>query len=435
MEKKEILANMYALRAGLSVVAANSDKVDKKLKRAKDKAKQDEKTARKALKDAQSDLQKEQAAVDEAKKELEERKQAGKSQIKAAGENINGLANHFLSATLKSVFLLIGVAACVYLAMVWPLMRGYLGEPPSSQFLVTLYGWALGKVWSQDVSLAGSFLVVVIEWVMFFVMILAVAGAGFLLYLIVASYCGFSLRRGKSTKGMKSASKIKKEIADLEEDITYINMLISACESGIDKTVAEGKANIAKVCADVAPTCESTLALYSALKNTFGTFIDERDWDNLDLLTYYIETGRADTVKESLQLLDRQKQTDQIVAAVNEAAGAICRTVSTGLAALQNDMRKCFNILSDQITTVGRMVDAVAGGIDAMGSRISSVESVVASQSAQIADMVSAESLNHALLARANDTSAELVGYYKTCAANSKYATDVIRQAQIGGRL
>ena len=48
MEKNEILANMYALRAGLSVVAVNSDKINNKLVKAKNKAENDEQAARDA---------------------------------------------------------------------------------------------------------------------------------------------------------------------------------------------------------------------------------------------------------------------------------------------------------------------------------------------------------------------------------------------------
>lgn len=33
--------------------------------------------------------------------------------------------------------------------------------------------------------------------------------------------------------------------------------------------------------------------------------IDFRDWENIDLIIYYFETGRADDMKEALQLVDR----------------------------------------------------------------------------------------------------------------------------------
>ena len=33
------------------------------------------------------------------------------------------------------------------------------------------------------------------------------------------------------------------------------------------------------------------------------------DWSNLDLIIYYLETNRADTIKEALQLLDEEIRT------------------------------------------------------------------------------------------------------------------------------
>ena len=184
---------------------------------------------------------------------------------------------------------------------------------------------------------------------------------------------------------------------------------------------------MANACASLQPLAANTAAFYKALRATFSTFLDERDWDNLDLLTYYIETGRADTVKESLQLLDRQKQTDQIVRAVNEAAGAVCRTVNNGLRVLQNDMRRCFNVLSEQIESVGSAVSSING-------RISSVESTIASQNAQLSSLASEVNLSKALNSQRNESSSQLITYAKECASDTKYIADQIRWAQIGGR-
>lgn len=44
-----------------------------------------------------------------------------------------------------------------------------------------------------------------------------------------------------------------------------------------------------------------------ALDNSYGDILDSRDWDKLDKIIYLLETHRADTVKEALQLIDRER--------------------------------------------------------------------------------------------------------------------------------
>jgi hypothetical protein len=67
---------------------------------------------------------------------------------------------------------------------------------------------------------------------------------------------------------------------------------------------------------------------YLALKKSFEKILDERDWQYVDVLIYYFQTGRATTVKESLQLLDRQLQTNQIVDAVQQTSVAITESIN-----------------------------------------------------------------------------------------------------------
>lgn len=43
------------------------------------------------------------------------------------------------------------------------------------------------------------------------------------------------------------------------------------------------------------------------LENAYGDILDSRDWDKLDKIIYLLETHRADTVKEALQLIDRER--------------------------------------------------------------------------------------------------------------------------------
>lgn len=77
--------------------------------------------------------------------------------------------------------------------------------------------------------------------------------------------------------------------------------------------------------------------------------IDFRDWGNVDLLIYYYETGRADDMKEALQLVDRQRQTDQITSALAMASAEISRSIHQSMTRLGSALAQSFSVLSSQL--------------------------------------------------------------------------------------
>lgn len=425
MDKQTILANMYALRAGLSVVAVNSDKIDKQLGKAKTKAKDDEKAAREAKKRAVKSVSDQRGEIKRLNDELDKRKQLKKKAVSDGAKNAGWQVVNILMSLVFFALGLACLASLAYFVTFWIMTAGAFGDPPTNGFILKLYSWTFKYIAGKDPE---SWFM----WTMIGSTAASVGAAVLGIWLLRHAFVGggYSSKdsSSESSEKLPKPKKIKKKIADLSDSAGALEACLPAYDADIDRAIKDGKELVAKTCVSLEPLSTSTMALYKALQATFTPFLDERDWDNLDLLTYYIETGRADSVKESLQLLDRQKQTEQIVAAVKEAAGAICRTVNKGLNRLQNDMRKCFTVLSDQISEVGNMVYSV-------GSRVSSVESAVASQSAQLSEMASVASLNSALAARANDNSAELISCARTCANNSNYIADQVRQAQIGGRI
>lgn len=88
---------------------------------------------------------------------------------------------------------------------------------------------------------------------------------------------------------------------------------------------------------------EMTSAL-KVLENKYS-FISYRDWENIDGIIYFLETGRADTIKESLNLLDLRKYKDEIVGAID----SITRTMIQGIQAIRQDLNVYFNTLFDQL--------------------------------------------------------------------------------------
>ncbi|MCH5351749.1 MAG: hypothetical protein J1F39_07270, partial [Clostridiales bacterium] len=400
MNKNEILANMYALRAGLSAVAVSGDKINKKITAAKKQAADSEKKARTEKQNALDSISRIKASKKIAEDGLARSKDGVKNAKKA---NAKAAGNSVKYAVINILKFVLGLALAVfflYVLLLWiaSIIR-WTGNTPG-EFLTSLYSWSFTD--SGDTS---SF-----EWIIF-VMIavsaLGIAAAVFGVRIIIAVVKDGIFIRPYFIKRGKSAQSEKKFIDLIDKanrDIEQVSASLPDCDKKINKAIADGKALVEKTRKELAPQAAATVELYKALQVTFSDMLDERDWENLDLITYYLETGRADTVKEALQLLDRQKQTNQIVAAVKEAAGVICQTVKTGLTQLKSYMDVRFNDLSSKIASVSSQVGSI-------GSRISTVEGAIASQNSQIAQIASTTNLNNALLERQNDTSAQLVAY------------------------
>ena len=147
-------------------------------------------------------------------------------------------------------------------------------------------------------------------------------------------------------------------------------------------------------------------SLYQALTNTYNSFLDERDWQNLDLLIFYFETRRADDMKEALQLVDKQVQNNAIVQAIGNATNQICNTIRSGFQQLQTTLVQGFTVLNEQLTAIYEMQNAH-----------------FEIQNAQLARIGSAVNLNNALQAKANVDSMRLmqdVSYMRNLAHNAE---------------
>ncbi|MDE6605215.1 MAG: hypothetical protein K2K85_04245 [Clostridia bacterium] len=136
------------------------------------------------------------------------------------------------------------------------------------------------------------------------------------------------------------------------------------------------------------PQCEkinnSSAAVYESLQKTFNKLLDERDWQYLDLIIFYIETGRAESIKEALQLLEREIQTKRIIGAIQEATECICSTIESAAARISAQL----GVISNQL------------------SQIASQQQV---QIAQNAEIISQAKLQNALIAKSNVTSEQLM--------------------------
>lgn len=115
--------------------------------------------------------------------------------------------------------------------------------------------------------------------------------------------------------------------------------------------------------------------------NQFATtVIDERDWGNLDIIIYELETGRADTIKEALQQTDLYIRHGEIVGLIKAATEAICSTIRNSIDDFSRSFKTEISLLRADISEMN----------DSVGSLLNEQE------------------LSNALLKKANVSSQEL---------------------------
>ena len=143
-----------------------------------------------------------------------------------------------------------------------------------------------------------------------------------------------------------------------------------------------------------AQALEITFPVYNALKKLTASLITERDWGNLDLVIYYFETGRAETIKEALQLVDRQKQTDAIIYAIEQVGNKISNMISTATVALMKTIKYACDEIVDNIRAVNANLSELTHKVNVISDKTDMLASTAM--------------LQNALLSQANRNSAEL---------------------------
>ena len=127
--------------------------------------------------------------------------------------------------------------------------------------------------------------------------------------------------------------------------------------------------------------------MYSLAKRNTENFIDERDWENLDIIIYELETGRADTMKEALQQADYYNRHNEMIEAIETAGRAISASISQNI----NDLKH----------SIGLQVKTLRADINELNESQRAIEG-------KLGDMLDAQELSNALLEKANESSKDL---------------------------
>ena len=127
--------------------------------------------------------------------------------------------------------------------------------------------------------------------------------------------------------------------------------------------------------------------LLNFLRNDMKMVLDERDWKNLDLIIYELETGRADSIKEALQQADLMIRHNEMSQMMQTATEAICKSIQSGMTDIRRGMTNILRSINMQIEAQERSAREISNKFD---------------------DMLDAQKLSNALQEKANISSVQL---------------------------
>lgn len=198
---------------------------------------------------------------------------------------------------------------------------------------------------------------------------------------------------------IKAISRKEREIIDREVHINKCK-LNKAIEDINSTITSVQNLNAYKNRAQIKATAiiESSNNIYLTVKESFEGFLDERDWENLDIIIYELETGRADTMKEALQQADLYIRHDEIMGVMEVATDAICSTIKESIGELSrsigrslSNLRSEMSGLRSEIYEMNQTNRELANGL-----------------TTKFDDLISAQELSNALLKKANVSSEDL---------------------------
>ncbi len=185
-------------------------------------------------------------------------------------------------------------------------------------------------------------------------------------------------------KSKSDKAAYKREVEEAKGLLTTAQWLVDNLPQNKERVRAILKEKDNKI----APIKESCNEFYMALAKRFNPLLDERDWAHLDLVIFELETRRADTVKEALQLVDRELQTERIQQTIVQATEQICYEIRRGFARLE--------------ATIVRCCEAICAQLAVMNVQLAGISS-------QLSELTDSVNLGNALQAKANVTSSQLL--------------------------
>lgn len=369
-QKNQMLADLYALRAGMSAISIEKDKLDESEKNYNDAMSSLKKVSDEYNK-YDYDIQRVSTGLNDFKsqgyEETGNQKQKRKSKYSKSGRIANAKSKSskiFMHMIITIVVGIIAAAVPWFLYFAATGWKGSIFEDRNSKYYIYI------------------------------------SAAIFLISLIVAvARLIIEFRKHKDEK-----EDTKKSIRELNNELAGYQMERKLLEPKLNECYAVVNRSKAIVERDRAYRSKLSQEMYNALVAQFKSVLDIRDWEHIDLIIFNFETGRADTLKEALQQVDRRVQTDEIIEAIESAGSSIAATINVTMRELRSDLNKSFNRLSEQLAIQHAEQMTALGNINRSIERtnesIAELQSATEKNGKTLENISSAANLNNALIAK-----------------------------------
>ena len=352
-QKNQMLADLYALRAGMSAISIERDKFGVKEKAYSD-AKRKVDCACYEYENAENSV----SRCDEYDKE---------NSMQKTEEKVK------LDRTFKKTVI------------------GSLGAGIVGALIPWFFYFATSGDYGQDSKYGYSY------WKEYLIASACILGIIFVVGLAFALIVKVSNGKDLQKRIKEGSGKSKQDLKDAK---ARLSQAAADCDSA-QKALAIVSKDYEKV---KSVSTKLSQEMYNALVAQFKSVLDIRDWEHIDLIIFNFETGRADTLKEALQQVDRRVQTDEIIEAIESAGSSIAATINVTMRELRSDLNKSFNRLSEQLAIQHAEQMTALGninrGIERTNESIAKLQSATENNGKTLENISSAANLNNALIAK-----------------------------------
>lgn len=382
-QKNQMLADLYTLRAGMSAISIEKDKLDESEKNYND--------AMSSLKKVSDEYNKYDYDIQRVSTELNDFKSQGYEETgnqKQKRKSKYSKSGRIANAKSKS--------SKIFMHMIITIVVGIIAAAVPWLLYFAATGW-------KDLSFEDR------DWKYY----VYISTAIFIISLIVAVA---RLIKESRTDEKEKKLKIKdaeKSIRELNNELAGYQMERKLLEPKLNECYAVVNRSKAIVERDRAYRSKLSQDMYDRLVAQFKTVLDIRDWKHIDLVIFYFETGRADTLKEALQQVDRKVQTDEIIEAIETAGQNISSTIRMSMNELRGDLNRSFAKLSVQLADQHReqmsALSSISGNIEKTNESLAKLQQTSEKNGESIEKLTSAAYLNNALLTKINYDSLSLM--------------------------
>lgn len=128
-------------------------------------------------------------------------------------------------------------------------------------------------------------------------------------------------------------------------------------EKRVDAFIDKAKYDISVINNDIKKVQKNSVDIKQALIETYKDLLNPADWQHIDVIMYYIETHRADSIKEALNIIDSKLQFEQLANVVVSSAEAVCGYIQRGFIKLNNNLTSSHNMIMDKLGDIEYKLD------------------------------------------------------------------------------